>query len=51
MLARRSERAFVLEPLRAIAPDLVHPVLGASVDELARRVHDPDAVRRVAALD
>jgi 2-amino-4-hydroxy-6-hydroxymethyldihydropteridine diphosphokinase len=44
---RLAERAFVLEPLCDLAPDLVHPALGASVAELARRVRDPSAVRRL----
>jgi 2-amino-4-hydroxy-6-hydroxymethyldihydropteridine diphosphokinase len=45
---RLHERAFVLEPLRDLAPDLVHPVLGETIGELARRVRDPGAVRRFA---
>ncbi len=44
---RMAARPFVLEPLRELAPDLLHPVLGASIDELARRVRDPAAVRRL----
>jgi 2-amino-4-hydroxy-6-hydroxymethyldihydropteridine diphosphokinase len=43
---RLHERAFVLEPLRDLAPRLVHPVLGENVEALARRVRDPAAVRR-----
>jgi 2-amino-4-hydroxy-6-hydroxymethyldihydropteridine diphosphokinase len=43
---RLHERAFVLEPLRDVAAELVHPILGASVEELARRVRDPAGVRR-----
>lgn len=43
---RLHERAFVLEPLCDVAPDLVHPVLGRRVAELAARVRDPAAVRR-----
>ena len=38
------ERAFVLEPLRDLAPQLVHPLLGKTVEELARKVRDPGAV-------
>ena len=41
---RLHERAFVLEPLRELAPRLVHPLLGQTVEELARRVRDPQAV-------
>jgi 2-amino-4-hydroxy-6-hydroxymethyldihydropteridine diphosphokinase len=46
---RLADRPFVLEPLSDLAPDFVHPVLRISVAELARRVHDPAAVRRRAA--
>ncbi len=42
---RLHTRAFVLEPLRALAGETVHPVLGESIENLARRVHDPNAVR------
>jgi 2-amino-4-hydroxy-6-hydroxymethyldihydropteridine diphosphokinase len=31
-------RAFVLEPLAEIAPEMVHPVLGASVREMLARI-------------
>jgi 2-amino-4-hydroxy-6-hydroxymethyldihydropteridine diphosphokinase len=44
---RLHERAFVLEPLREIAAGFVHPLLGETIEELARRVHDPLAVRRL----
>jgi len=35
---RLPERAFVLEPLAELAPDLVHPVLGLSITELLTRL-------------
>jgi 2-amino-4-hydroxy-6-hydroxymethyldihydropteridine diphosphokinase len=35
---RLMERAFVLLPLNDIAPELVHPVLGRSVQELLKQV-------------
>ena len=41
---RLHERAFVLEPLCELAPRLVHPRLGSRIEELARRVRDPQAV-------
>ena len=31
---RMHEREFVLYPLRDVAPDFVHPVLGLSVDDM-----------------
>ena len=42
---RLHERAFVLEPLRDVAPERVHPTLGETVEALAARVRDPDGVR------
>ena len=33
-----SERAFVLVPMREIAPEFIHPVLGKTMTELARAV-------------
>jgi 2-amino-4-hydroxy-6-hydroxymethyldihydropteridine diphosphokinase len=46
---RLHERGFVLEPLCDLAPDLVHPVLDLTVAALARRVRDPQAVRRASS--
>ena len=43
---RLAERAFVLEPLAALAPELRHPELGATIESLAARRRDPRAVRR-----
>jgi 2-amino-4-hydroxy-6-hydroxymethyldihydropteridine diphosphokinase len=42
---RLHERAFVLEPLAELAGERVHPRLGVTIGELARRVRNPDAVR------
>lgn len=33
-----SERAFVLVPMLEIAPDFVHPILGKTIKDLARKV-------------
>ena len=43
--SRLAERAFILEPLAALAPGLVHPGLGEPIGSLAARVRDPRAVR------
>ena len=42
---RLAERAFVLVPLRDVAPDWRHPVTGEGVDDLLQRVPDLDDVR------
>jgi 2-amino-4-hydroxy-6-hydroxymethyldihydropteridine diphosphokinase len=42
---RLAERAFVLEPLAALAPGLVHPELGESIATLAARARDTRSVR------
>lgn len=39
------DRAFVLVPLAEIAPDLVHPVNGRTVAEMAEAVRDRQGVR------
>jgi 2-amino-4-hydroxy-6-hydroxymethyldihydropteridine diphosphokinase len=41
---RLHERGFVLEPLSELAPELVHPALGARVDLLAAQVRNPSLV-------
>jgi 2-amino-4-hydroxy-6-hydroxymethyldihydropteridine diphosphokinase len=43
---RLHERTFVLEPLCDVAAERVHPVLHETIENLARRVRDPAAVRR-----
>ncbi len=43
---RLHERAFVLEPLAEIEPELTHPLLGISIAKLAEAVRNPEAVRR-----
>lgn len=45
---RMHERGFVLEPLRLLAPGLVHPRLGERIATLAERVRDPASVRPFA---
>jgi len=45
---RMAERAFVLAPLAEIAPDMVDPVSGQSVEELLATVPQ-DGVKRIAA--
>jgi 2-amino-4-hydroxy-6-hydroxymethyldihydropteridine diphosphokinase len=43
---RLAERGFVLEPLCDLAAERVHPVLGETIEVLARKRRDPAAVRR-----
>lgn len=45
---RIAERAFVLKPLAAIAPDWVHPVTGAKIADLLAARPDLDSVRERA---
>ncbi len=42
---RMHKRRFVLAPLAELAPDLRHPVIGATVSELMAAVQDNSAVR------
>lgn len=44
---RLHERAFVLEPLRDVAANWRHPVLGEAIEVLARRARDRVRVRRL----
>jgi 2-amino-4-hydroxy-6-hydroxymethyldihydropteridine diphosphokinase len=43
---RLHRRVFVLEPLADLAPELVHPVLGLTISELASRLRPTSTVRR-----
>jgi 2-amino-4-hydroxy-6-hydroxymethyldihydropteridine diphosphokinase len=47
---RLHERGFVLEPLCDLAPEAVHPTLGARFDLLAAQVRNPSAVWPYGAL-
>ncbi len=47
---RLHERAFVLVPLTLIAPDAIHPILGATMKELLARV-DSSSVRPFTSSD
>jgi len=42
---RLAERAFVLVPLKEIAPHLVHPLLGVTIEELFEGAEDLERVR------
>ena len=41
---RMHERLFVLAPLRQIAPSLVHPILGKTIEELANSLRKSEQV-------
>jgi 2-amino-4-hydroxy-6-hydroxymethyldihydropteridine diphosphokinase len=43
---RLAERPFVLDPLCDLAPEVVHPLLGETIESLASRVRDRAVARR-----
>ncbi len=45
---RLHERLFVLVPLAEVAPEVRHPVLGLTAEEMRRRCPEPHLVRRQA---
>jgi len=47
---RLIERAFALIPLAEIAPDLIHPVSGRSIRDLASGVQGRERVRKIGKL-
>ncbi len=48
---RLADRPFVLEPLCDLAPNLIPPTLGETIEVLACKVRDPAAVRRRTSSD
>ncbi len=47
---RLAERSFGLIPLAEIAPDLIHPVSGRSIQDLASTVRGQEGVKRIGEL-
>ena len=47
---RLAERAFVLYPLRDVAPDWVHPLLNITISALLDRLHADQAIMSVGML-
>jgi len=45
------ERAFVLVPFAEIAPEVVHPITGERIDDLATRVEGRDGVVKKRRLE
>lgn len=45
-----AERAFVLEPLREIEPDFVHPATGKTVEEMLAAIEPGQKVERIGPL-
>ncbi len=43
------ERSFVLEPMNEIAPDLIHPSLKISVQELLDKIPSPQEIKRISS--
>lgn len=48
---RMAERAFVLVPLAEIAPDLVHPFSGESIEDMIAKVGGVDGVQKTGRLE
>jgi len=48
---RMRERAFVLVPFAEIAPEVVHPITGERIDDLATRVEGRDGVVKKRRLE
>jgi len=42
---RIQERAFVLQPLAEIAPDLIHPYYGQTIEEMLENLAEPETVK------